>query len=92
MDIKYKADILVSDLLRVLEKGGVLVVATETAYGLIADSTNKEAVNKIYKIKGRDFKKPLPVVCSSVEQVKNFFILGKSVENLAKNIGPGLYQ
>ncbi len=89
MDIKRKADILLPDLLKVLEEGGVLVTPTETAYGLIADSTNKEAVNKIYKIKGRDFKKPLPVVCSSIEQVKNFFILDKSAEDLARKYWPG---
>ena len=46
----------------VLKNGGVVVYPTETAYGLAADSTNPDAIEKIYKIKGRPKEKRLPLV------------------------------
>jgi len=45
----------------VLRKGGVIVYPTETVYGLGADIFNKEAVEKVYKLKGRGFDKPLSI-------------------------------
>ncbi|MDI6799577.1 MAG: L-threonylcarbamoyladenylate synthase [Actinomycetota bacterium] len=45
----------------VLKKGGILVVPTETVYGLAADGSNPAAIEKIYQVKGRHFDKPLTV-------------------------------
>lgn len=45
----------------VLREGGLLVVPTETVYGLAADASNPAAIEKIYQVKGRSFDKPLAV-------------------------------
>ena len=68
----------------VLRTGGVLVVPTETAYGLAADATNGRAIRKIYKVKGRSFNKFLPLIAGSLEQMREFFELGKKELEMVK--------
>ena len=50
---------------QVLKAGGIVVYPTDTAYGLAADAMNPSAVKKLYALKGRDFKKPIHVICPS---------------------------
>lgn len=50
------------EALRLLNEGGVLAYPTETFYGLAADALSEAAVKKIFRIKGRDFKNPIPVI------------------------------
>jgi L-threonylcarbamoyladenylate synthase len=68
----------------VLKAGGVLVIPTETAYGLAADAGNKKAIQKIYEIKGRGGSKFLPLIVGSLKQMKEFFALGRKELELAK--------
>ncbi len=42
-----------------LKRGGVVVIPTDTVYGLAVDGGNREAVEKVYRIKGRPAGKPL---------------------------------
>jgi L-threonylcarbamoyladenylate synthase len=56
--IKYAATSLI--------KGDLVVFPTETVYGLGADATNKDAVARIYKVKGRPVGHPLIVHISSL--------------------------
>ncbi len=72
-----------------LKQGAVVAMPTETAYGLIADSSNQKAVEKIYAIKGRKPDKPLPLICSSFFQVEKFFYLPSPLRKLAKEFWPG---
>lgn len=46
---------------RILRAGGVVAFPTETVYGLGADATDREAVRKIFEIKGRPADHPLIV-------------------------------
>lgn len=59
---------------KILTEGGIAVVPTDTLYGLCASTFDKKAIEKIYKIKKRDKSKPLIVLISSVEQLKDFGI------------------
>ena len=51
-----------AEAVRVLREGGVVAFPTETFYGLGADARNESAVEKIFRIKGRNFRNPLPVI------------------------------
>lgn len=55
---------LVNKAIEVMANGGVVLYPTDTVYGLGANIFNKDAVKKIYKIKQRDFNKPLSVLVS----------------------------
>lgn len=52
-----------------LKNGGTVVFPTETVYGLGADSANPDAVDKIYKAKGRPGDNPLIVHISHISQL-----------------------
>lgn len=53
----------------VLFSGGVILYPTDTVYGLGANVFNQDAVERIYKIKNRDFNKPLSVSVSSINDL-----------------------
>ena len=52
----------VAHLRLLLRRGGVAAVPTETFYALAADPFNADAVERIYRIKGRGDGSPLPVL------------------------------
>jgi len=53
-----------SRALAALRAGDVIAFPTETLYGLGADALNASAVEKIFRLKGRDAGNPIPVLIS----------------------------
>jgi|SRR6266404_6189752 len=72
-----------------LKQGKIVAYPTDTSYGLAADATNTKAVNKLYKIKGRAFNKPVHVVVPSVAYAKKIVRWNKISSALAKKFWPG---
>ena len=56
----------IKDAAATLIKGHLVAFPTETVYGLGADATNKDAIARIYKVKGRPVGHPLIVHISSL--------------------------
>ncbi len=54
---------------RLLDRGGVLAVPTESSYGLAADPRDPRGVAAIYRLKGRQAGQPLPVVAADLGQL-----------------------
>jgi L-threonylcarbamoyladenylate synthase len=52
----------------------VLAIPTESSYGLGADPGNPVGVEAIYRIKGRERGKPLPVVVADLAQLRDLGI------------------
>lgn len=76
--------ILNADLInRTLNNGGVIAFVTDTVWGLGCLPDNKQAVEKIYEIKGRDKSKPL-ILMSDNEQ--NLLPYVKEVPEQAKEL------
>jgi len=59
----------VKEAVQILKKGGVIVLPTDTVYGLGADAFNSKAVDRIYEIKNRPRHLPLPLLLSDVSQI-----------------------
>lgn len=74
----------------ILKAGEVIAVPTDTVYGLAGSAGSLAAIEKIYKIKGRDFNKPLVVMCSDISKVKEL-VQGwdSKIEKLANKYWPG---
>jgi len=68
--------------------GGLVVYPTDTVYGLGCDPFNIEAVKRVFKVKG-DRRKPLPILASDVQRVKEIAHLSKEAEKVAKRFWPG---
>lgn len=56
----------------VLRDGGVGVLATDTLYGLVAHAENRQAVERLYELKGRRPDKPLIILIASIKDVERF--------------------
>ena len=74
---------------RILARGGLVAVPTETVYGLAADATQGEAVARIYQAKGRPRFNPLIIHVDSLEMAERLVELGDSGRALARAFWPG---
>ena len=74
----------------VIRSGGLVAFPTETVYGLGADALNTDAVQKVFKAKGRPSDNPLIVHVASLEIAWHFMseISDKGL-NLANRFWPG---
>jgi len=57
---------LLDQAVQILMQGGVVAYPTETFYGLGVDAKNEKAVERLFSIKGRDFRNPVPVIIGDV--------------------------
>lgn len=81
--------IAIAKAIEVLRSGGVILYPTDTLYGLGADALSDEAVAKIYAIKGRDEKKPMHAVVSSLEMAAEYGEVNELALALASAYMPG---
>lgn len=51
-----------------LAAGGVVIFPTDTVYGIAASVFRPQAIRRIYRLKGRSYKKPFPFLVANVEQ------------------------
>lgn len=80
MDPQLPDPALIEEAVAVLRAGGVIAYPTETFYGLGADALNEKAVDRIFRIKGRNFHNPLPVIIGGPEDLK---IIAESIPEKA---------
>ncbi len=74
----------------VLAQGGIVVLPTDTVYGVVADVFNEAAVQKLYEAKGRPKENPIPVFVASRAQLpKVARHVPKSAEQLIEVFWPG---
>lgn len=76
-------------LTKEIKKGKVLVLPTDTLYGLIADATNEKAVKRVFRIKKRPLKKPLPIFVKDIEMAKKLAKIDKKRERFLSLVWPG---
>lgn len=72
-----------------IKKGGVIVFPTDTVYGIGCNPYYKDSVNKIFKIKGRDKTKQLPVLAYSKKEIQEIAFLDEKSEKFADKFWPG---
>ena len=74
---------------RSLQNGEVIVMPTDTVYGLVALAEDESAVKKIFKIKNRPKTMPLIIFVRSLEEAKKIAEFNELDIILAKNFWPG---
>ena len=73
----------------IIRAGGLVAFPTETVYGLGADAMNGEAVNGIFRAKGRPNDNPLIVHVCSKEQMKELGYWNDNAEAVYEAFMPG---
>jgi L-threonylcarbamoyladenylate synthase len=62
-------------LITVLRSGGVVVIPTDTLYGLVARADKPEAIRRIYELKRRQPEKKLITLISSFDDLERFGVM-----------------
>ena len=76
-------------ILQELKDGKVIICPTDTVYGLIADASNKKAVEKIFLIKKRSKEKTLPIFVKDIKTLRKIADLDREKEKILKKFWPG---
>ena len=80
----------IKDAAMTLINGDLVAFPTETVYGLGADATNKDAIARIYKVKGRPEGHPLIIHISSIGNLDKWASdIPEYAVNLARAFWPG---
>jgi L-threonylcarbamoyladenylate synthase len=75
--------------IRLLTKGSLVALPTETVYGLAGNAYLSGAVKKIFKLKGRPKFNPLIIHYYSIEKILDDVVLNSNFIKLYKKLCPG---
>lgn len=89
MVLKIDQSGVLEKAIEVLRSGGVVMHPTETCYGLAVDVINRTALEKLYRVKGRDAKKPVSILVSGLEMARKFGKFSEKALELAEKYWPG---
>ena len=77
----------------IVRDGGLIVLPTDTVYGIACDPRNVEAVNRIYEVKHRPHFKALQVLLASIDQLDDLNLdLPVPLNRLAAQFLPGAFS
>jgi tRNA threonylcarbamoyl adenosine modification protein (Sua5/YciO/YrdC/YwlC family) len=73
----------------VLRSGGLIIYPTDSVYGLGCDLFNKNAVEKIYQIKGNDKRKLLSFICPDLKGISEYAFVSNAAYKIMRRLLPG---
>ena len=74
----------------ILRDGGLVIAPTETFYGIIADAWSQKAVDRIVRLKEREFGNPIPLIAGDTITVsKSADTIPPLLKPLADRFWPG---
>ncbi len=78
------------NLIKILKENGVVVMPTDTLYGIVGRAQNISVVNRIYAIRKRKLKKPCIILIGNISGLEKFsVILSEKQKNALQNYWPG---
>ncbi|MCW9050395.1 MAG: L-threonylcarbamoyladenylate synthase [Deltaproteobacteria bacterium] len=80
---------LISQIVKCLQQGGVIVYPTDTTYGIGCDIFNRKGVKKIFQIKQRESKKPFSFICTDLAEISNYAQVSNFAFKIMKRHLPG---
>jgi L-threonylcarbamoyladenylate synthase len=63
---------IIKEIGKDIKKGKIGVIPTDTIYGIVCSAMNKRSVEKLYKIRKRNPKKPMIILISSIKDLNLF--------------------
>jgi len=83
-------DDLVRQAVLILQAGGIVAYPTETFYGLAVDAMNAGAIERIFRIKGRQFSSPIALITGSNYKIGNLVTaIPAAAQRLMQAFWPG---
>ncbi|MFI3284583.1 MAG: L-threonylcarbamoyladenylate synthase [Erysipelotrichaceae bacterium] len=81
----------VDEVVSLFNQGKIIAFATDTVYGLGCRYDLKSAIDKIKLAKGRDEKKPLPMMVATIKEMQQVAKIDETAEKLIKHFMPGAF-
>src|ERR1035437_7782022 len=81
----------VSEAVKVLNQGGIIIFPTDTAFGIGCRVENEKAVGKLFEIRKRPTTQATPILVNSLEMAREYVtdIAKDVIENLINPFWPG---
>ena len=79
----------IDEIVKVINKGEIVVLPTETVYITSIDAINPEAVKRLCAYKNRPIGKPFSVAVSDIKMAEQYVELNKSARELYVKFLPG---
>jgi len=74
-----------------LREGGVIAYPTDTTYGIGCSIFNKKGIERIYRMKQREKKKPFSFICPNLSEISRFARVSNAAFKILKRHLPGPY-
>jgi len=81
----------ISQIVKILEDGGIIAYPTDTSFGIGCDLNNKKAIEKVYKILNLPKNKNLSFLCPNLSNVSEYAIVSNFAYKTMKRLVPGAY-
>jgi tRNA threonylcarbamoyl adenosine modification protein (Sua5/YciO/YrdC/YwlC family) len=82
---------LISQVVEILNQGGVIAYPTDTTYGIGCSIFNKRGIERIYHLKQREKKKPFSFICADLSEVTRYAKVSNYAYKIMKRFLPGPY-
>lgn len=82
---------IIARVVAALRDDGTAIYPTDTVYGLGCRLGSAAGVERIYRLKRRERRKPMSFICSTLAQVSEYVVLSNPTYRLAKRLLPGPY-
>ena len=80
---------ILNKTVRLLTKGGLAALPTETVYGLAGNAYSRIAVKQIFKLKGRPKFNPLIIHYYNIQKALDDIVINNNFKKLYKKLCPG---
>jgi len=74
---------------KLLKSNGLVILPTDTIYGIAADANSDSAIQKIYNLKKRSKKKPIAIFLKNIIEIEKNFILNDLEREIIQKYIPG---
>lgn len=81
---------IMKEIIDVINNDGIVIMPTDTIYGIVAKATNEDVIKRVYSLKKRDDRKPLLILVSDKEMLKDYVSsINELEQTLIDNLWPG---
>ena len=82
---------LIRRAIDIVRNGGVIVYPTDTIYGLGVDVFNKQAMQKVFRLKKTSKHKLLSFVCPNLKEIARWAVVYNPAYKIMRRVTPGPY-
>ncbi|ALP63297.1 MULTISPECIES: L-threonylcarbamoyladenylate synthase [Paraburkholderia] len=82
---------LIKQAAQIIEGGGVVALPTDSSYALACQLDNKNAVDRVRRIRGLDERQLLSLLVRDLSELANFALVDNRQYRLIKSVTPGPY-